>query len=385
MQKIRYPYKNDKEKELFLNEYFKKVSSKINNESEICKEIKKINKSWDLKKLLTADFDELIHFVKSANKVDLNNLNKLFIISKDKIIYSSIQRTIADFFIEKQLNIRTCFYCNIEFINPFNQFIEYKSIEDFFKMATEKEWIELISKTKGKNIYNFIKLNSIKNTFELKGKKIKSVSVFELENNIIKKITLLNINSLKKNKDHFTLDHFIPKNSYACFSVSLFNLIPSCYSCNTKFKGQQEFDVTDELSKISPSSKKYDLDKSIEFKLNFNIDKYLKNRTENKNVIDIKVTNLNSDNNIDKFLDMFNLKGRYEFHKSISDDLLNKRKIYSDSQLNEIEKIFFDNKIRIDKETLKKQIFGSVIFEKEDTNEPFEKYKKDIAKQLGLI
>ena len=41
--------------------------------------------------------------------------------------------------------------------------------------------------------------------------------------------------------------------------------------------------------------------------------------------------------------------------------------------------------ILIDKETFKKQIFGSVIFEKESTNEPFEKYKKDIAKQLGIL
>lgn len=387
MQKIKYPCKNDKEKEFFLNEYFSKVSIKIEKQSKMLTEIKKIDATWDLRKLLTADFDELIHFAKKAKKVDLENLNDCFRSSKGKndVIYSSIQRTIADFFIEQRLNIKTCFYCNIEFINPFNQFIEYKSIDDFFKMATEKEWIELISETKGKNIHNFIKLNSIKNTFELKGKKIKSISVFELECKIIKKITLSNVNNLKKFKDHFTLDHFIPKNKYACFSVSLFNLIPSCYSCNTKFKGQQEFDNLDELCKISPSSNNYDFDRFIEFKLNFNIDKYLKNNIENENVIDIKVTNLNLDKNVDKFLDMFNLKGRYEFHKKISLDLIEKRKIYSDSQLNEIERIFYDNKVLIDKETLKKQIFGSVIFEKENTNEPFEKYKKDIAKQLGLI
>ena len=143
-----------------------------------------------------------------------------------------------------------------------------------------------------------------------------------------------------------------------------------------------EFDSLDNLHKISPSSEMFNLDQQLEFKLKYNVEEYIDN---NKDIVEIELTNLANEKDFDKFIQMFNLEGRYEFHNEISNELIRKRKIYSDSQLDEIEKIFHVNNISIDKETLKKQIFGSVIFEKENTNEPFEKYKKDIAKQLGLI
>ncbi|NJM80207.1 MAG: hypothetical protein HC854_12400, partial [Flavobacterium sp.] len=92
--------------------------------------------------------------------------------------------------------------------------------------------------------------------------------------------------------------------------------------------------------------------------------------------VKVKLTNLTSEKEVDIFLDMFSLKGRYEFHNTISLEMIEKRKKYSDSQIDEIVKIFRKNKILIDKEAFKKDIFGLMIFEKENNNEPFEKYKK---------
>lgn len=381
MRKINYNYQNKKDD--FLNKYYNCILEKTDNEPNINSEICKVEdfENWNFKKLITADFNELIDFAKKIdglNTVDLNKFFKWEKSGKTEYLYNNLQRTIADFFIEQKINIKSCFYCNIEFINPFNQFIEYKSIDDFFKMATEDEWKELITKNKGGIIYNHIRLNPHDRTKELK-------SLNGIGNKTINEITLENINKLKKFKDHFTLDHLIPKGKYPSLSISFFNLIPSCYSCNSKFKTIKEFENLDSLHKISPSSETFILDESLEFKINFDIGNYFKRGNKNLDLIDIKLTNLVSDRDFDKFIDMFNLKGRYEFHKNISSDLIEKRKMYSDSQLDEIEKIFSDNNMKIDKETLKKQIFGSVIFEKENTNEPFEKYKKDIAKQLGLI
>lgn len=382
MRKINYQYQ--KKKEDFLNEYYNCISLNINNEKDICDEIIKFEdyETWNFKKLVTASFNELIDFTKKIENLNSEDLNKFFKWEKSgktEYLYTNLQRTIANFFIEQKINIKSCFYCNIEFINPFNQFIEYNSIDDFFKMATEDEWKELISEKKGIEIYNHIRLNPHHKTKDLKAN-IKGIG-----DKTINEITLKNINKLKKFKDHFTLDHLIPKGKYPSLSISLFNLIPSCYSCNSKFKTTKVFDNLDTLHKISPSSESFNLDESLEFKINFDIDNYFKNGNKNLDLIDIKLTNLTSEKDVDKFIDMFNLKGRYEFHKNISLDLLEKRKMYSDSQLDEIEKIFLHNNIKIEKETLKKQIFGSVIIEKENTNEPFEKYKKDIAKQLGLI
>ncbi len=381
MRKINY--QNQKTREDFLNEYYNICISQNFNAADVSNEIIKLEgfETWDFKRLVTANFNELIDFAKKIDDLNSEDLNKFFKWEKSdktEYLYTNLQRSIADFFIEQKINLKSCFYCNIEFINPFNQFIEYKSIDDFFKMATEDEWKELISEKKGVEIYNHIRLNPHQRTKDLK--KIKGIGDIT-----INEITLENINKLKKFKDHFTLDHLIPKGKYPSLSISLFNLIPSCYSCNSKFKTTKVFDNLDTLHKISPSSETFNLDESLEFKINFDIENYFKRGNKNLDLTDIKITNLVSERDVDKFIDMFNLKGRYDFHKNISFDLIEKRKMYSNSQLDEIEKIFSDNNIKIDKETLKKQIFGSVIFEKENTNEPFEKYKKDIARQLGLI
>jgi len=38
-----------------------------------------------------------------------------------------------------------------------------------------------------------------------------------------------------------TLDHYYPKGEYPYLSLSLYNLVPSCYSCNSSLKGQANF------------------------------------------------------------------------------------------------------------------------------------------------
>ena len=81
---------------------------------------------------------------------------------------------------------------------------------------------------------------------------------------------------------------------------------------------------------------------------------------------------------------LFNLQGRYNFHKKVSQKLISQRRIYSDSQIDEILKLFKKGGINILEGELKKQIFGYEIFA-ENSNIPFQKYKKDIARQLKLI
>ncbi|GEC72027.1 hypothetical protein SAMN05443543_107108 [Flavobacterium flevense] len=368
MKRINYNLKNEDIENYYL-EITKDRDKRFllyNKVSTIDNFLKTINKSFSFKDIILADFSRLLYYItciethieviikpqilnnykgnerqyaedffKARNNTKYKNLIKIDEDKKKKIskeinkkicsIFCGIEtilyengticECISDFFMKhsEDLNIKTCYYCNIDFVNIF-------------------------------------------------------------ENNT---------------KNHFTLDHILPKSKYPYLSISLFNLIPSCYSCNSKFKRQKEFEKLDFLNKISPSSKTFELDKLLEFKLNFDIssidfeDRLLKI----KEIKDFKVElkNVKLEEEVDIFLDMFALKARYEFHQNISFDMIKKRKKYSDSQINEIEKLFFDKGISIDKETLKKDIFGSMIFAKEDTNEPFEKYKKDIAKQLGLI
>ena len=78
----------------------------------------------------------------------------------------------------------------------------------------------------------------------------------------------------------FELDHFFPKEQYPLFSISLYNLVPSCTICNCRIKGSSSFKDFYKLSKtinskdieelrfLSPSSPKYDF--SSHTKLNIN-------------------------------------------------------------------------------------------------------------------
>lgn len=377
MRKINYSIKTENEKESFLNDYFDKLSLNIPNQSEICKKIKEIDLNWDLKKLLTADFEDLIYFVKEADKKETDKLKKIFY-EKEKInLYKENQRTIADFLIEKKVLIKSCFYCNIDYINPFNIFVKYNTIEDFIKYANINEWIGLTSDKKGKKLYNFFKKNKIKNLNDLNDlNEIKGIGT-----KTIVKIKLDEINKLTDFKDHFTLDHVLPKTDYPFLSLSLFNLVPCCSPCNSKFKHTKKFTISEEnFNKVVPSSENFELDKLLEFKIlrdTSNLENFVSNINKVED-LDIKLTNSNLDfESVNEYMHIFQLKGRYEFYKNKAFDLIEKRQKYSDSQIKEIA-----NFTKQPFETIKEDIFGKECFQ--SNNEPFEKYKQDIAQQLNL-
>lgn len=361
MRKINYPFTTEKEKEFFLNEYFDIISTEISNYLEICDEIKKIDVSWDLKKLLTKDFCELLEFTKKDN---VNNLNQLFRIGTEEkdYLYSKLQRKIADFLIKKNVNIKSCFYCNIEYVNNFND--KYSSIDELINYAPNKLLKTIIGESATNEISkkrktSFISEADIKILFPRAGTEIAQ----KLKDRFKEEF----------NNEHFTLDHVLPKNSNAFLSVSLFNLVPCCYSCNSKFKLTKEFNINNDLKDIVPSSKDYRLDNLIKFKL-----KYTNSRIEKLEDFDVNLTNLSKIANVDEFISIFRLQSRYNYHKNISFDMIEKRKIYSDSQIKEIAIL-----LKRDEQSIKKDIFGKECFE--SNNDPLEKYKQDIAKQLGLI
>ncbi|REC46675.1 MULTISPECIES: HNH endonuclease signature motif containing protein [Chryseobacterium] len=361
MRKINYPYKTDIEKEIFLNEYFDKIFPEISNHVEMCEEIEKIDVTWNLKKLLTADFCQLVDFAKKNNVSNLNSLFRTGVEEKD-YIYSKLQRVIADFLIEKNVNIKSCFYCNIEYVNDFKD--KYSSIDEFINYAPNKLLNSIISVYATDRISNKRKSGFI---FEK--------DLIDLFPNKGTKITQKLNDSYKDefNNEHFTLDHVLPKNSNAFLSISIFNLVPCCYSCNSKFKLTKEFSINNNLKSIVPSSKDYLFDNLIKFKL-----KYKGTRVENVKDIDVRLLNLSKIENVDEFIAIFRLQSRYNYHKNISYDMIQKRKIYSDSQIEEIAIL-----LKRDEQSVKKDLFGKECFE--SSNEPFEKYKQDIAEQLGII
>jgi len=332
------------------------------------------------KDLLISSFEKIIDY---SGIIKNNILPILSDSEKDlflkKINYDDNQKNIASFFMKYSLemDLKTCFYCNIEFINTFQDLGEYHDILDFLHSGSEEELIKYISKSKGKIIYDYLQNNTINSTSSL-------LSIDKIGQETINKINALDLN-IAKQKSHFTLDHFIPKGEFSYFGLSLYNLVPSCYSCNSKFKKSKQYEIDDYLKFISPTSSHYSLLNNLEFKLYFNVSGVDLNEKIN-NVVDLNdfiiKPEINSaiDGRSKKFLDIFKIRGRYRFHKYQSMKMVKNRQEYSDSSIDEFSRITGKSITEI-----KKDIFGSIIYSNLESNEPLAKYKLDIAKQIGIF
>ncbi|SFI49087.1 hypothetical protein [Halpernia frigidisoli] len=395
MRKIKYPYKNDFEKQKFNNTYYNLIKLKL-DEKKINFILKKIDKDYSLKKILISDFSELIIIQdkvrKSLQRKNLESFFKSGIKNKIKYTYETFQKSISGFFMDNGIDLQSCHYCNVDYVNTFEEHYQFSSTEEFISKAPKEVLglVDEISDKTAKEIINKRLPNIIINDLKpLLGPRVYA-KLFKLWNSSnLKNSANVDLKNIVIKRNHYTLDHVLPKNEFSFLSLSLYNLVPSCYSCNSKFKHIKEFTVNTELAKLCPTSDNFELDKLFKFKINFDVnDKDFEMKISQVKQIDdveVKIENIHSEDGVDEFLEIFKIKSRYEFHKNISFDLIEKRKDYSNSQLIEIENIFAEKGIMIDTQTFKKQIFGSIIYEKQDTNAPFEKYKKDIATQLGLI
>lgn len=377
MRKIDYP-KNLLE---FKNDYYNSIS-KI-HEGEInffLSGIPLIYPRITFETLVTTDFERLVDYnyiletyFTTKDPVEVEKFKKLF-------NYPINQSSIAAYFMSKNddLEMKTCFYCNIDFINSFNDIGEYKNEIDFINKATLHE-LKIIPgfDKKAEIIYTELKTKNISTFDDL-------TTITGIGGKTIEKLKLLKLDDLKKYKNHFTLDHFIPKSKYPYFSLSLFNLIPCCYSCNSKFKGSLTFNNIDNLKFLSPSSNLFSLHSQINFKIYFNSKGLsLNEKINNTKILDdirIDFNNIGNIKELDVFLEMFKLKGRYFYHKNEALKMVKRRNRYSDTQINEIARI--TGRYCLD---IKKDLFGSLIFNDYEKNEPFAKYKREIADQLGLI
>ena len=279
---------------IFLDAYYKDVSSrkfrdkKNKTLAEVYTDEFQNLIGVDLKTLLCGEYEKLPKIVLDSKEV--NKIKKIFKY-QDKF-----QKHISDLF-KKHLDIHTCYYCNIDFINIF--------------------------KTRNKKL--------------LTG---------------------------------YTLDHIANKAKYPYLALSLYNLIPVCYICNSKLK--KEHDIGESMA----TSSTFDFDTKVKFKT-FMSNENLQIETENDFVLLLKedFTDI-----YDKYIDVLEIDGRYEYHKYKVIEMINKRKEYSDSRINELAKLTEKTE-----EEVKQDLFGEYLFENDDLHKrPLSKLIKDISVEIGL-
>jgi DNA uptake protein ComE-like DNA-binding protein len=363
MRKINYP------KFIKLEEFKARYYKIFSKEDEIeincfLNNIPKLNLNFE--KLVLSSFVYLYE-----NKDLIKNYFKILSdTEKEKIIslfgYKQNHKNIAKFFrTEKSMVFKTCFYCNIDYINSFIDTIDYRNSFHFLNNATYKElcYIKGVGDKKAKEIIDFRKLKEIND---------KNIAELEFNENVYKRIVNWDIN---ETHDHFTLDHFFSQSDYPFFSLCLFNFIPSCYSCNSKFKKDRPFSLGN-LKALSPSSEEYNLSDSFKFKVFYKKTTLISSSDDF--TLEKKIT-LNKDA-VEEYLKIFKIEGRYSQHKDVILDFYNKKVKYPNKKIEELASF-----LKISKIEAKKIIYGTEIFDNSLSDQPLIKFKKDIAKDLGIL
>ena len=280
--------KTDKFKGLTFEEYYNKYYKKI--------------LIYELKEILCGDFNKIVeikNFHKNKYKND-NTIKKFFNYDKAKStkfipLISKLQPKISKFF-QENIEVHTCYYCNIDFINTFK------------------------------------KNNETKNAF--------------------------------------TLDHVLAKADFPFLALSLYNLVPSCYVCNSKVK-----DSKIPFDDFSPTNKDFDFDERVKFKSfisNINL------QIEKEEDFYIKLIE-NYSNKYDKYIESLNLNDRYDYHKYKVLEMIQKRREYPDSRIKELSDL-----TKKTQEEIKQDLFA--IYTSEDLHKrPLSKLIKDISEELDLI
>ena len=379
MRKIEYPKDptNPNVKLQFEKRYCRIISKK--NERKINNELKNaplfLGKILTFKTLISSDFDSLLEISKTLDsfirlKDVLTKVKGKTVKSnafEDLFDYKKQQPRISSFFMkEKKMNLKLCYYCGIDYINSFTQIADYSNKIDFIKRADfyDLQIVKGIGPSKALKI--------------IEKRKIKKITAITDISNDVKIIKQINKFDFEHDHNHFTLDHVLPQKNYKFLSLCLYNFVPSCYSCNSKFKKIKDFDITiNQLLKINPTSENYSLINDFQFKVLFS-----GNLKDISSVSDFTLFRKIKRNKkqIEDYFSIFKIDGRYKMHKDLILNLIENKIRYPTSIIEEIS-----NTLGISKIEVKKIVFGKEYFDVDYIEKPLHKLRTDIAKDIKII
>lgn len=180
---------------------------------------------------------------------------------------------------------------------------------------------------------------------------------------------------LDANKEKTTadLDHFYIKSQYPFLALSLYNFVPSCQICNSRFKG-----TTDFYSNPHVYPYRQGFGSKALFKIadpNLLMDETAWNRPDV-----VTLAYKNEDEDIRNSVETFCLQDIYQSHKDYVHEIVWKAKIYGEDQIKELLKSFpeiFENA-----DDVKELVFGQYLDLKDAYKRPLAKLTQDILKDV---
>jgi len=383
MLKINYPVSGSAELSKFIDDYkelFKSQSPTMQRDLTKLLNLSKFSKVTvkRVDQILTMDFENLIKLSRSflscgPSKNELKEVSRIF--NYDGKGRTSRQKTIAKFFVKNQnkLNIQTCYFCNLEYINPFVDVADYFDAKDFIHSAPKEELAKIYWLNKD-DANAIIRLRSICND--------SNDLLKEVERTLDKtKFTHLDNMNFNDSKYYFTLDHVIDKGKNPITALSLFNLVPSCYSCNSKFKGRHKLIGSLKDAELSPTCKQFDFHAKNKFVVGFSHPTVNFSKIRKISDFTLKLDIPNKSKSYGKYEKIFKLNARYKNHKEDVLDLIIKKEKYPRSHIQTIARLTGTSC-----DEVKRSIFGGELTlpPSELNRKPKAKLKIDVARQLKI-
>ena len=171
----------------------------------------------------------------------------------------------------------------------------------------------------------------------------------------------------------FQVDHYWAKTDYPAFSTSLFNLYPTCASCNNiKNDKKVSFDLY--VNRVPDQS-------AFSFKLKPGC---VKNYLDSRKLSDIEIDFIEpaAPPKHESFDELFAIKGIYDTQKDIAAELIEKAEVYRATYKQGLIKQFPEI---FTPASIDRLITGNYTLENEIHKRPMAKFVRDISIQVGLI
>lgn len=319
----------------------------------------------DIRKILKAEYSKLIgyylYYKHEEGRITSDDKEKL----EGIFSYDTFHDVIAGFFMDSGngFDLSVCHYCGTSYINKYSVNEEWKGLE----------------KLSNASIPELSKLLRIKTPGTLAqiaaAQPFTSVAQF---NAVFKWRTADKFHSVFPSlveKNHFDLDHVLDKSSCPITAISLMNFVPSCSVCNEKLKKERVLgNGATPIEELSPTSKNFKFDSFVEFKLLAKPGRKIGNRPTRQEddydlVMDVKKTEY------ERFIEMFHLRERYQFHKIVALYWTEMKYRYTDSRIMMMANSLHDPAYSVQR--IKDDIFQREMDKRERC---FEKLKRDMLK-----
>lgn len=320
---------------------------------------------------------DFISFSYKLSDTQKSSLKSAFRYSNTEGKRDGLQPLIAEFFMQhaNELDIHVCHYCELAYVNAYGLSSYYKSFARMLKSGDDKIIRKYVRTEEGKP---YSRGNVYTNILSLKDHDEKDIEEsFDQIDEWKRLKPSKSIRIMRDQRNHFDLDHFLPKSKCPLVALSLYNLVPSCAVCNEKLKSKDEIGGLDAnlWLKFSPTSQTYNFD---ELKIRLNPFEWNTSKRSSDREEDFRVEFLPSESDYQKVVEEFKLEDRYNYHKAEAIQLLDKIHDYPKEKIMMIANLFGGTRTSTD---IINDIFG--LKHDKTQHRIMEKFHRDIIEQAG--